>query len=147
MSTVIETHKIPPFEIVHSLSDAQYNELTRMLSKTWWRRRTARRQIIRAARHSGAVVALVAPGDKHLLAFARALTDHTVKALVLDVVVDESYRGAGLGKALMAAIMDHPAVRGVQDVELYCLPEMAPFYARWGFGKAQDGVILLRRTG
>ena len=136
----------PPFKIVHTLSERHYTELARLLSTTWWRRRTAKQQIIAAARHSGAVVALVDPASDQLLAFARAISDRTVKALVLDVIVEEPHRGTGLGKAVMAAIMDHPAVREVKDVELYCLPDMAPFYADWGFGEVKDGVILLRRT-
>ena len=87
----------PPFKIVHTLSERHYTELARLLSTTWWRRRTAKQQIIAAARHSGAVVALVDPATDQLLAFARAITDHTVKALVLDVIVDEPHRGTGLG--------------------------------------------------
>ncbi len=136
----------PPFKIVHTLSEAHFDALARLLATTWWRRRTARGQIIEAARHSGAVVALVDPETDALLAFARALTDRTVKALVLDVIVDEPYRNHGLGRAVMAAILDHPSVRGVKDVELYCLPELAGFYRDWGFAPAGDGVVLLRRT-
>lgn len=136
----------PPFKVIHTLSNDHYKALARLLSSAWWRRREAKRAIITAAQNSDCLVALVDPESDALLAFGRALSDRVAKALVLDVIVDTPYRGSGLGRALMAAILAHPALDGVRDVELYCLPEMRPFYAIWGFSDAEDGVVLLRRT-
>jgi GNAT superfamily N-acetyltransferase len=135
----------PPYTIVHTLAAEHYADLARLLTTAWWQRNRARPRIIEAVRNSGCVVALLAPDTGQVLAFGRALTDRVVKALVLDVIVDACYRGVGLGTVLMDAILAHPAVRDVHDVELYCLPELRPFYARWGFATSADGVVLLRR--
>lgn len=40
--------------------------------------------------------------------------------------------------------MSHPRRREVGHVELYCLPELAPFYERWGFSTDVGGVLLQR---
>jgi GNAT superfamily N-acetyltransferase len=136
----------PDFKVVHRLTDAHYTALARLLSRAWWRRRETKQAIITAAQNSDCLVALVDPNNGALLAFGRAITDRVAKALVLDVIVDTPHRGSGLGRALMAAILAHPALEQVRDVELYCLPEMRPFYERWGFLPAKDGVVLLRRT-
>jgi len=41
-----------------------------------------------------------------------------------------------LGKKLMDAIVGHPALVRVEHFELYCRPELIPFYERWGFKEA-----------
>ena len=68
----------------------------------------------------------IAESDE-LVAF---LTDYVYKALVLNVIVAEAYRGSGLGARLMDAVMGHPRLRDVRHFELYCLPELTPFYER-----------------
>lgn len=42
--------------------------------------------------------------------FARVVTDYCTFAWICDVIVAEPYRKAGLGKFLMAKVMDHPDV-------------------------------------
>jgi predicted GNAT family N-acyltransferase len=71
--------------------------------------------------------------SEKLIAFARVLTDNAYKALILDVIVDSTYRSKGLGKEIMQMILNHPELRLVKHFELYCLPELIPFYKKWGF--------------
>ena len=80
-----------------------------------------------------------------LIAFARVITDDTYKALVLDVIVDSSARGTGLGRELMDAVISHPELTGVQHFELYCRRELIPFYQQWGFEGISDGLAFMRR--
>lgn len=81
-----------------------------------------------------------------LVALARALSDGVYKTLVFDVIVHPEHHGHGLGVRVMEDLLAHPALAEVQHVELYCLPELEPFYERWGFTAAIGGVRLLRRT-
>jgi len=81
---------------------------------------------------SDLVFALVDRSADRLAGFARVLTDGAYLALVLDVVVVE-WRGQGLGRTLMDAVVAHPRLAGVKSLELVCQPEMMPFYRRWGF--------------
>jgi len=67
------------------------------------------------------------------------------KALILDVIVDVAYRGRELGRILMDTILQHPALRSVRHFELYCLPELMPFYRKWGFTDELGTLRFMRR--
>ena len=80
------------------------------------------------------------------MAFARVLTDGVYKALIFDVIVAGSHRDHGLGRALMDALLEHPRLKSVRHLELYCLPELIPFYRRWGFSDELGELRFLRRA-
>lgn len=46
------------------------------------------------------------------IGFARVVTDKAVFSWILDVVIDDYYRGNGLGKWLMECIFEHPEIKG-----------------------------------
>ena len=48
-------------------------------------------------------------GDK-LVAFARLITDQATFACLADVIVHPDYRGSGIGKWIVASLVEHPAV-------------------------------------
>jgi len=70
-------------------------------------------------------------GEKQV-GFARAITDYAVFAYVADVFVIESYRGRGVSKMIMQAIMEHPSLRGLRR---WCLvtSDAHPLYRQFGF--------------
>ncbi len=51
---------------------------------------------------------------QELVGFARVVTDHATFAWVCDVFVMEAHRGRGIGKALIATVMAHPALQGLR---------------------------------
>jgi GNAT superfamily N-acetyltransferase len=75
------------------------------------------------------------------------LTDRAFKALIFDVIVAKAHRNHGLGRRLVQYVIDHPMVAEVAHIELYCKPELIPFYERWGFGRTPADVNLLRKVG
>lgn len=46
--------------------------------------------------------------------YARVISDYTTYAYLADVFIDESCRGQGLGKWLIATIMQHPNLQGLR---------------------------------
>lgn len=52
---------------------------------------------------------------KDLIGFARVLTDGVVIAYLMDVYVQEKYRGVGLGKHLIREILSHPDLIQIPD--------------------------------
>jgi GNAT superfamily N-acetyltransferase len=92
------------------------------------------------------IVAFVDSTNDKLIAFARAITDEKYRALVLDVIVDPGSRKRGLGKLLMDTIVTHPRIKGAQIFELYCQPNMVPFYERWGFQEPDANLRFMRRA-
>ena len=83
---------------------------------------------------------------RSLVAFSRVLIDYVYKALILDVIVDASCRGQGLARALLDGIVEHPRLQSVRHFELYCRPELVPFYCRWGFTEELGELRFMRRS-
>ena len=55
---------------------------------------------------------------EHLIGFARATSDGIYRATIWDVVIDPSYRGAGLGRKLVETVLSHPRMNRVERVYL-----------------------------
>lgn len=53
--------------------------------------------------------------DKQI-GFARVVSDYAVYSLILDVIIDEKYRGKGLGKKLIEFINNHPSIKNTSKV-------------------------------
>ena len=70
-------------------------------------------QLAEAVRHSDAWVGFEDPTGT-LVATARAISDRAKRSWVYDVMVDPAWRGRGVGRALVEALLDHPAVRRTQ---------------------------------
>lgn len=139
--------KIPfDFEMVHQLSQKQIRELRRLYPAEWWSKDRKISDIKKMLEHSDIVIGLVEPKKKKLVGFTRVLTDYVYKALVFDVIVAEPYRNRGLGKLLMEAVLRHPALKKVEHIELYCLPELIPFYQQWGFTEKLGRLRFLRKN-
>lgn len=77
-----------------------------------------------------------------LIAFGRALTDYSYRALIDDIVVDQAHRGTGLGKRIVEALMAR--LVEVEEIFLNTGPELEPFYAGLNFMKF-DGLTMVRR--
>jgi len=82
--------------------------------------------------------------NNDLQGFARVLTDFIFKALLFDIIVAKTYRSKGLGDQLMSAIKTHPKLKIVKHFELYCRPELAQFYQKYGFTNDVDDIQLMR---
>ena len=77
-------------------------------------------------------------GDR-LVGFVRVITDGIYRALIDDVVVEQSKRGTGIGSELMQRITERLAE--VEEVFLRCGEHVVPFYERHRFERS-NGVIM-----
>jgi GNAT superfamily N-acetyltransferase len=64
--------------------------------------------------------------------FARVVTDQATFAWICDVFVDESARGRGVGKRLVAAVVDDPRLQGLKRMML-ATDDAHGLYAAYGF--------------
>jgi GNAT superfamily N-acetyltransferase len=135
-----------PYRVVESLSREQVGDLHLLYRNEWWTKGRRLEDVERMVRHSDYVFGVCPPASERLVAFARVLTDRTYKALIFDVIVAAEERGRGLGALLIERILGHPDLAAVEHFELYCLPEMIPFYERLGFSTDVGGVRLMRRV-
>jgi len=104
------------------------------------------RNVERMLDGSDVVVGLVDSASDRLVGFARAITDRTFLAVVLDVIVAPDARGTGLGAKLMDELLARPELTDVDSIELVCQPELIAFYRRWGFTDSVGLSLLMRRT-
>lgn len=132
------------FQVQDHLTDSQVHDLVQLYHLEWWTRGRQDSDVRQMLQHSDVIVAISEKASGRLVGFARVLTDFVYKALVFDVIVDAGYRSQGLGRMLMDAVVNHPRLRPVMHLELYCLPEMVPFYERWGFTSDLDNLRLIR---
>lgn len=131
-------------ERIEQLTDPQLGDLRRLYEREWWTQGRSEAQVRTLIENSDIIVAFCEAESRRLVAFARVLTDFTIKALVFDVIVDRDYRGQGLGKTLLDTVLAHPVLKSVRSFELYCRSELVPFYERWGFTDSLGDLRLMR---
>jgi GNAT superfamily N-acetyltransferase len=133
------------YRFVEQINDRRRAELLELYRHEWWTNQRREEEVERMLQHTDLVVGVCADPGGELVAFARVLTDRIYKALVFDVIVAQTHRHAGLGRLLIEYVLDHPMLAQVAHVELYCRPELIPFYERWGFTASLPGVNLMRK--
>jgi predicted GNAT family N-acyltransferase len=131
-------------QVINVLSAAQLQELHALYQDEWWTKGRTLAETQSVVAGSQICIGL-ADETGRLIAFSRVLTDFTFKALIFDVIVAPAYRERGLGDQLMTLILGHEKLRDVRSMELYCLPELAPFYQRHGFVDDGGKLRIMRR--
>lgn len=129
---------------IEQLTESQLDDLRRLYEHEWWTQGRTAAQVRRLVENSDVIVAFGETDSKRLVAFARVVTDFAIKAIIFDVIVDGDCRGQGLGTTLFDAVVAHPALQAVRHLELYCLPDLVPYYERWGFTDSLCGLRLMR---
>jgi N-acetylglutamate synthase-like GNAT family acetyltransferase len=81
---------------------------------------------------SDIIIALINQ-EKELIGFCRILTDFVYRGVLYDVIIKSNYRTMGFGAKLLNEVINHPQLKEVENIALFCLPEMIPFYQNWGF--------------
>lgn len=109
--------------------------------ESYWAQGLEREAYRTALRHSICVGAYI--GDQQV-AFARVVSDRGRFAWLCDVFVDESQRGQGLGKAIVAFALDQAGVRDVDRVVLGTR-DAHSLYERFGFVPTPPGRYMVRQ--
>ncbi|HEU5314820.1 MAG TPA: GNAT family N-acetyltransferase [Chloroflexota bacterium] len=79
-----------------------------------------------------------------LVGFVRLAWDGAIHAFLLEPTVLPSYRRRGIGRALVARVVDVARERGMEWVHVDYDEELDPFYRACGFTPAPAGLIRLR---
>ena len=99
--------------------------------ESYWARGRSR-SVTEAAVAGSLCMGLFTP-DGQQAGFGRVVTDFATMAHLSDVFVLTPYRGGGHGRALVEALLFHPALRGVRRWSL-ATADAHGLYARYGFG-------------
>lgn len=109
--------------------DLPATAVAHLYQQTVWTRRRTLEQIQRMLVTTPLILA-VYDGER-LIGFARVLTGDLFRAYIEDVIVDEAYRGRGIGKGIMQRLMERLA--HVEEITFNCEDHLVPFYEQFGF--------------
>ena len=130
------------YRIVEGLENMELTDIVRLLHTTYWAKDRPAEVIERAASHSRCF-GIRLPGDYTLAAFARVISDGATMFYLADVVVDETCRGQGLGRALLVHILSQPEYRGLRGFLI--TRDAHGLYRKFGFETASDRVMVRER--
>ena len=85
--------------------------------------------VSRSIDHSVCIGAYI---NKVQVGFSRIITDHTTFANLVDVIVWPQFRGQGISKLLMEAVLDHKSVKDVRRFTL-ATTNAHGLYKKFGF--------------
>jgi GNAT superfamily N-acetyltransferase len=103
------------------------------LTNAYWSPGVPREVVARSIANSLPFGLYSASGEQ--AGFARAVTDYAVFAYLGDVFVTERHRGRGLGKFLVACVLEHPDLQGLRRWAL-ATEDAHGLYQRFGFASA-----------
>ncbi len=129
-------------EVVTTLDESQAKQLYELFTREWWTLNRSYEDVQHILKHS-LCIALVEKNSRKVVGFSRVVTDRLVFGMILDVIIDPSYRGNRHGKRLLHEILNHPDLALVQRLELKCLPEMMPFYEKCGFSPFNQNLCTM----
>ncbi|HIK07995.1 MAG TPA: GNAT family N-acetyltransferase [Trichormus sp. M33_DOE_039] len=132
------------YQVVYQLTEKQTAELVDLYQKEFWSKNRKYPDVIRMLAASDINIGLI-DENQQLIGFTRVLTDFVYRATIYDVIIKDAHRKKGLGAKLMDAVLSHPQLSTVENIALYCLPEMIPFYERWGFKTNVNNLDLMFR--
>lgn len=134
-----------PFVLVDYIAGDRLQHLQQLYQETWWASHRTLPDIARMLQHTDFVFGLCEGQTQTLVGFARVLSDRTYRATIWDVMVASAYRGRGLGRRLLEAIVNHPELREVESMQLGCLADMVDFYSQFGFTDTTGSTVTMRR--
>ncbi|MGH6761975.1 MAG: GNAT family N-acetyltransferase [Phyllobacterium sp.] len=132
------------YQWIEQFADDRQHELYTLYSKEWWTQGRQFEDVMHMMKHSDIVMGCCTE-DGRLIGFCRVLTDYTFKAMIFDVIVDEAYRGRGVGKALVGRILGHDRLEKIRSFELYCPDRLVSFYEGLGFVKGSSALLFNQR--
>ena len=118
----------------------QLERIYEMLHGTYWAKERSRETIARAIENS---LCFGVYSDGKQVGFARCVTDYATIYWLADVIIDEQYRGQGLGKAMVAAVHAHESIKGLSGI--LATRDAHGLYEKYGFAHV-DPNRYMRRT-
>ena len=104
------------------------------LQTSYWAADRRRSVVERAIQHSLCFGAYV---GGHQVGFARVVSDRAVFAYLMDVFVLPAFRGRGIAKVLVRAVLDHPELQNLR-IRLLATRDAHGLYEQFGFRALKD---------
>lgn len=123
--------------IIKTGKDAMHlEEVKALLEQSYWANTRDIETIKKSIDYSLCYGAFLKETDKQI-GFARVVTDYATLYYICDVIVDESYRGIGIGKALLDTIHSNKEVCSLKGI--LATNDAHELYRKYGF---QEGGFI-----
>ena len=127
------------YRIIEGLDNMELSDIVRLLRTTYWAGDRPV-EVIETALKNSRCFGIRLPGSNTLAAFARVVSDGATMYYLADVVVDEAWRGRGLGTALVSHIVTCPAYANLRG--LLFTRDAHGLYRKFGFDAPSDRVMV-----
>jgi ribosomal protein S18 acetylase RimI-like enzyme len=115
----------------YAATSSEADTAAALLANQYWTQDFSLALMARA--HLGSQAWVVAcESDDRIVGSARAVSDGARFAWLMDVIVAPEQRGRGIGQALVRALLEHPALRGVAYIGLRTR-DAHGLYTKFGF--------------
>lgn len=135
-------HDEKPFYICTNLIDFDFSRVHGWLTNAYWSKGVSMDTVVRA--FSNSLSFGLYHKEDGQVGCARVITDKTTFAYLSDIFIDDSARGAGLGKWMMQIILDHEELQGLRRIML-ATSDMHPLYRQFGFTEPADPAKLMEK--
>ncbi len=108
----------------------QIDDIMKLLGQTYWADKRDIGVVQKSIDHSLCYGAFLNENGKQI-GFSRVITDYATTYYICDVIVDEQYRGLGIGKALLDAIHDNKEISSLRGILI--TRDAHDFYRKYGF--------------
>ena len=132
------------YRIVEGLDNMELSDIVRLLRTTYWAGDRPE-EVIETALRNSHCYGICLPGSNRLAAFARVVSDGATMYYLADVVVDEAWRGRGLGTALVDHIVSCPAYAPLRGILF--TRDAHGLYRKFGFDAPGDRVMVKTPKG
>ena len=130
------------YRIVEGLDNMELSDIVHLLRTTYWAGDRPV-EVIETALKNSRCFGIRLPGSNTLAAFARVVSDGATMYYLADVVVDEAWRGRGLGTALVSHIVSCPTYARLRG--LLFTRDAHGLYRKFGFDAPSDRVMVKER--
>lgn len=131
-------HEILPYRISDSKEELQPDAVIALLKGSYWAAERSEETIANSWKDSLCFGVYGADGLQ--VAFMRVVTDGATFSWLCDVIVDAGHRGQGLGKWMMAVLVDHPRIR--HTIMYLGTRDAYGLYEKYGFERRE---MMVRR--
>ena len=115
--------------------DLDMDTVLKLLKQTYWAKNRSEDTIRKAIDHSLCFGAYLTE-SKQQVAFARVITDYATTFYLCDVIVDEAFRGKGIGKKLVQTIVSDEKLNKLRGLLL--TRDAHGLYGQFGFEKEKE---------
>lgn len=125
-------YKKDEYFLIDDKQKVDINKVHKMLSKTYWASERSL-ESFKIAIDNSICFSIFYKNEQ--VGFARVVTDESVFSWICDVIIDENFRGKGLGKWLMECVINHPKV--VKTPQHLGTLDAHGLYEKYGFKRIE----------